>query len=103
VISDVYNVPVKYRATYERALAGRSAKAAIKAHCLMCCYWQIREVQRCTDPACPLFALRKRYFKRESGPEESKTGSSTPETGFRAPGVDYRGLTACGQTTEAAQ
>ena len=76
----MYDVPVKYRATYGRALAGRSAKAAIKAHCLMCCYWQIREVQQCTAPACPLFALRKRYFPRESGLERSRTGANASET-----------------------
>ena len=71
----MYDVPPKYRATYQRALAGNSPKAAIKAHCLMCCGWQIREVQQCTAPNCPLFTLRKRYFRRKTGPQRAETAS----------------------------
>lgn len=99
----MYEVLLKYRATYRRALAGKSPKAAIKAHCLMCCYWQIREVQQCTAPACPLFALGKRYFPRESGLERSGTGANTSGTGIQAPSADFRGVTACGQMAEGAE
>ena len=99
----MYDVPVKYRATYERALAGKSPKAAIKAHCLMCCGWQIHEVQQCTAPDCPLFTLRKRYFARKSGPQRAGMASDTPETVSDAPSADFQGVTACGQMAEAAE
>ncbi len=99
----MYDVPAKYRATYERALAGRSPKAAIKAHCLMCCGWQIREVQLCTAPKCPLFTMRKRYFKGKSGPQTEKTASGTPGNEIRAQSVVYRGLTVCGHVVEGGE
>ena len=52
------DVPPKYRDLYRRAYAGKSRKAAIRAHCLECVYWSIEEVRRCTDPACPLYEFR---------------------------------------------
>ena len=52
------NVPAKYRDLYRRAYAGKSRKAAIRAHCLECVYWSADEVRRCTDPACPLYEFR---------------------------------------------
>ncbi len=52
------DVPERYRPMYDRALAGRSRKAAIRAHCLMCVGWDASEVRRCSAPACPLFPYR---------------------------------------------
>ncbi|HUV84261.1 MAG TPA: hypothetical protein VMV86_01045 [Methanosarcinales archaeon] len=46
------------RATYKKALTGRSLRAAISSQCLECVGWQIDEVRKCTDLACPLFAVR---------------------------------------------
>lgn len=54
------DVPAKYRDLYRRAYAGKSRKAAIRAHCLECVYWSADEVRRCTAPACPLFEFRLR-------------------------------------------
>ncbi len=51
-------LPAKYRQLYQRALDGRSRRAAIRAHCLMCCGWQAVEVELCTAPECPLFPFR---------------------------------------------
>jgi hypothetical protein len=53
-------VPKKYRGLYERAMRGKSRKAAMHAFCLECCYWQIKEVQLCSDDGCPLFPYRPR-------------------------------------------
>ena len=52
------DVPTKYRDLYRRAYAGKSRKAAIRAHCLECVYWSPKEVALCTAPACPLYEFR---------------------------------------------
>ena len=51
-------IPRAYRATYNRAVKGRSLRAAINAQCLECVCWQRKEVALCTDLACPLYAVR---------------------------------------------
>ena len=51
-------MPRKYRATYKKAVSGKSLRAAINAQCLECVYWQSREVTMCTDLGCPLYAVR---------------------------------------------
>lgn len=51
-------MPSKYRATYRRAVEGRSLRACINAQCLECCCWQSAEVAACTDMGCPLWSVR---------------------------------------------
>ncbi|MFC1792733.1 hypothetical protein ACFL3Q_04020 [Planctomycetota bacterium] len=51
-------MPRKYRRLYGRAVGGRSLRSCVNAQCLECCGWQSREVTLCTDPACPLWAVR---------------------------------------------
>lgn len=51
-------MPTKYRATYRRAIKGRSLRACVNSQCLECCGWQRVEVARCSDLACPLYAVR---------------------------------------------
>lgn len=51
-------MPRKYRALYDRAVSGKSLRAAINAECLACVNWQSREVTLCSDLACPLYAVR---------------------------------------------
>jgi hypothetical protein len=51
-------MPRAYRATYDRAVGGKSLRAAINSFCLECVCWQIAEVRDCTDLACPLYAVR---------------------------------------------
>jgi hypothetical protein len=74
-------VPKKYRGLYERAMKGKSRKAAMHAFCLECCYWQIREVQLCSDDDCPLFPFRpqsrnapRRSNARTNGVESMRQG-----------------------------
>ena len=50
--------PAKFRKLYRRAWSGKSRQAAIRIHCLECCGWLSREVDRCSAPACPLFEYR---------------------------------------------
>lgn len=51
-------MPKIHRANYDKAMKGRSTKAATKAFCLMCVQWQKEEVRLCTDLACPLYPYR---------------------------------------------
>jgi len=73
-------MPKKYRRLYDRAVGGRSLRSCVNAMCLECVCWQSREVTLCTDPACPLWAVRP-YRSAGSGRDggfsgaESKKGS----------------------------
>jgi hypothetical protein len=69
-------VPKKYRGLYERAMQGKSRKAAMHAFCLECCYWQIKEVQLCSDTGCPLFPYRPRA---RISPERSNARTNSKE------------------------
>lgn len=51
-------MPRSYRATYDKAIKGKSLRAAINSFCLECVCWQIEEIRNCTDLACPLYAVR---------------------------------------------
>jgi hypothetical protein len=51
-------IPKAYRATYDRAVRGRSLRACVNAQCLECVCWQRKEVTLCTDLACSLYAVR---------------------------------------------
>jgi hypothetical protein len=51
-------MPPKYRATYRRAVAGKSLRACVNAQCLECCGWERAEVADCTDLGCPLWSVR---------------------------------------------
>ena len=56
-----YNIaPETAKATYCKAVEGKSKTAAIKAFCQMCMGWEnmIYEITNCTDPACPLYKHR---------------------------------------------
>lgn len=51
-------MPRSYRACYDKAVSGKSLRAATKSFCLECVCWQIEETRNCTDLACPLYAVR---------------------------------------------
>ena len=53
-----HQIPRACRATYERAMQGKSRKAAMHAFCAECMGWQVTEVFRCTDTGCPLYPYR---------------------------------------------
>lgn len=52
------DIPKKYHRLYERAMSGKSRRAAIRCFCLECVAWQELEVRLCTAPSCPLFNYR---------------------------------------------
>ena len=52
------DMPKVYRATYDKAMTGKSLRSAINAFCLECVMWQREEVRLCTSVACPLWLYR---------------------------------------------
>jgi hypothetical protein len=76
-------MPSKYRATYHRAVEGRSLRACINAQCLECCVWQSGQVALCTDLACPLWAVRP-YRNSGSGQGGQFIGGQCPATAENA-------------------
>ena len=69
-------VPRSYKATYDKAVSGKSLRAAINAFCLECVCWQIEEIRNCTDLGCPLFGVRPYRRSSQSG---SDGHSARPE------------------------
>jgi hypothetical protein len=51
-------MPRSYRACYDKAISGKSLRAAINSFCLECVCWQTVEIRNCTDKACPLWTVR---------------------------------------------
>ena len=51
-------MPEGFRATYVKAMEGRSLAAAVKACCSECVGWKRKEVRLCTSLACPLYPYR---------------------------------------------
>jgi hypothetical protein len=65
-------MPKIHRANYDKAMKGRSMKAATKAFCLSCVQWQKEEVRLCTDLACSLYPYRP--YKNDSKKVDNRTG-----------------------------
>ena len=52
------DIPKAYQRIYDKAVKGKSLRAAAKSFCLECMGWQRDEVRQCTAMACPLFPYR---------------------------------------------
>jgi hypothetical protein len=76
-------IPKAYRGIYDKAVRGRSLRAAVKAQCLECCCWQRKEVELCTDLGCPLYAVRPYQGFSERTPKKVR-----PAQGFSQDGHD---------------
>ena len=81
-------MPKIHRANYDKAMSGRSMKAAIKAFCLECVCGQKEEVRLCTDLACALYPYRP--YKNSSN-RHSKQRSLGVESENSGKGGDYAG------------
>ncbi|MHC4533538.1 MAG: hypothetical protein ACYS6K_06265 [Planctomycetota bacterium] len=62
-------MPKQYKPMYNRAMTGKSRKAAMRAFCCECCGWEIREVFLCTDLGCPLYPYRPRSRVSQGAPQ----------------------------------
>lgn len=73
-------MPRSYRACYDKAVSGKSLRAAINSFCLECVCWQIEEIRNCTDLACPLYAARP-YQLPQNAHEgcSARPGSKNPD------------------------
>jgi hypothetical protein len=79
-------IPRQHRATYDRAMTGKSRKAATRVFCCECCGWELREVFLCRDVACPLYPYRPRSRASQRAsesipdkPESKKVRQVVPE------------------------
>jgi len=71
-------MPKACRAAYDRAMAGKSRKAAMAAFCAECMGWQVAEVFRCTDGGCPLYPYRPSSRASQGMPESYGDGAEGP-------------------------
>ncbi len=76
-------IPKLYRALYNRAIAGRSRKAAMHSFCVECCGYEIKEVFVCSDLGCLLYPYRPRSRISTVVPESlpADAESTKPATG----------------------
>lgn len=73
-------IPRAYKATYDKAIKGKSLRAAINAQCLECVCWQRKEITLCTDLACPLYAVRP-YQIPQNGHEGGLISAESQKSG----------------------
>ena len=73
-------MPEIHRVNYDKAMTGRSLKAAVKGHCLECVGWQKEEVRLCTDLACPLYPYRP-YRRPNQCSQGSGLGAESTNSG----------------------
>jgi hypothetical protein len=64
VIQTRAEMPSSCRGIYDRAMGGKSRKAAIKSFCLQCVGYVRMEITKCTSPQCPLFHYRPIFDER---------------------------------------
>jgi hypothetical protein len=63
-------VPKCFRGIYDKAVRGRSLRAAVNATCLECLCWATNPIRNCSDKACPLYAVRP-YQERSQTPRKA--------------------------------
>ena len=76
-------IPKLYRGIYDKAISGRSRKAAMHSFCVECCGYQIAEVYNCTDLACPLYPYRPKSRVSPVAPQgvRERAGAKKSSTG----------------------
>lgn len=74
------DMPRVYRGIYDKAMTGKSLRAAVNAFCLECVMWQREEVRLCPSTPCPLWLYRP-YREDTVKAEKSSGFSKTPHQG----------------------
>jgi hypothetical protein len=80
-IPDLYSGA--YRRTYDKAMSGKSLRAAVTAKCQDCMCWQGTEIRQCDIVICPLHPYRpglKRSVSSNLARQEASDGVGTEET-----------------------
>jgi len=80
------DIPRKYRRLYDKAVSGKSMKAAIHIFCLDCCGYRKEEVRDCSSPECSLFPYRPYVRISPSGDKGHVARETTPNSTRRALG-----------------
>ena len=76
-LADVQRYAPRYLATFQRAFAGNSLRAAINAFCIECVGFVAADVVTCTAPDCPLFSCRPGRHLGEEAPEPEGLGKES--------------------------
>ncbi len=66
-IPDIYNG--MFRRLWDKAMTGKSLRAAVDAKCADCSCWQNSEIRECTVATCPLWPYRKLKSNERPAPE----------------------------------
>lgn len=74
------DAPPRVHRLLAHADTGKSAIAAIRAHCLMCMGWDARAVAACTNTSCPLHKYRDRQPDYRCGKHPCDTDESSAES-----------------------
>ena len=72
-----------YRRMYDRAMSGKSLRAAVTAKCQDCMCWQGTEIKRCNIVTCPLHPYRpgiKRVVSSNLARQSASDGAGTEQT-----------------------
>lgn len=75
------DMPEIHRANYDKAMRGKSMRAATKAFCLECVCWQKEEVRQCTDSACPLYPYRPYKINSNQSPQRLSFSAELKKSG----------------------
>ncbi len=68
-------MPKVYRGTYDKAVSGKSLRAAVNSFCCECTMWQRAEVRLCTSLGCQLFPYRPYRGKAKHGSKNTSEGA----------------------------
>jgi len=75
------DTPKVYRASYDRAVSGRSLRAAVNSFCIQCVMYQREEVRLCTSLACGLWPYRPYQGSSKNTSEGSDFGAESKNSG----------------------
>lgn len=64
------HIPDNCLKIYDKAMLGKSLRAAINARCIDCCGWNKAEVHKCPAMSCPLWLVRP--FQRRQRPNDGQ-------------------------------
>jgi hypothetical protein len=76
-------MPPIYRATYKKAVAGKSLRAAVNSFCAECVTWKREEVRLCTSLDCSLWPYRPYRDKpKKTGKPEISSKNASEDADF---------------------
>jgi len=76
-------MPRRFRDNYDRAMSGKTRKAAMYLFCCERSGYEIREVHRCTRPECPLYPYRPRSRVSQGAPQSVPERPESTNAGKR--------------------